>query len=504
MQNKVLLIILDGYGEGKDTPSNAVTRAKTPFINRLRKTYPHCLLKADSEAVGLPKNTMGGSEVGHFTIGAGRIVWQSLEEINRSIKNGRFFRLKPLKQAARLCKKTGSGFHILGMISDEGVHSHLDHLFALLKFAKKKHLKHIYIHAITDGRDVPERSAARYIRKIQNKIKELHLEDKASIATIIGRYYAMDRDTNFSRTRKAFNLYTRGTGNRETSPTKAIENEYAHGTETDYYIKPILLNKEGLIRKEDSVVFFNYRTDRAAQLTEMFEKELGPNLVCFGPYSKKSPVLFPAPEVKNNLSAVLARKNKKQLRIAETEKYAHVTFFFNSQIKKPFKGERRIMIPSPKVPSYAEKPEMSAQKITEALIRELKSRREYDFIALNFANCDLVGHSGAFKAVKKAVEVLDACLAEIVPLALEKGYTVLLTADHGNAEQMKYNDGSICPAHTLNPVIFILVSDHFKNLRPSPGKKGLQNKGSLQNVAPTILKILGIRKPRAMKGKSLV
>jgi 2,3-bisphosphoglycerate-independent phosphoglycerate mutase len=497
-KNKALLIILDGYGEGKDYPGNAVTRASTPFIDSLRKKYPHCLLKTDSEAVGLPPKTMGGSEVGHFTMGAGRVVWQSLEEINRSIRKDRFNNLTALKGAARRCKRNDSAIHLLGMISDEGVHSHLNHLYALLKFAKKKKLDQIYIHAITDGRDVPEKSAQKFIRKIEQKIRELGLQNKAKIATIIGRYYAMDRDNNLNRTKKAFNLYTKGKGRREESPLKAIKNEYARGTKTDYYIEPILLDKAGLIKKQDSVVFFNYRTDRAAQITEMFEKEVKPYFVCFGPYSKKSPVLFPAPKIKNNLSSILAQRGKKQLRIAETEKYAHVTFFFNSQIKKPFKGEKRIMIPSPKVASYAEKPEMSAPEVTEKLIHELESRREYDFIALNFANCDLVGHSGNLPAAKKAIKTLDQQLKRIVPLALEKGYDILLTADHGNAELMKYANGESCPSHSLNPVICILISNTFTKLRTN-----LKNKG-LQNIAPTILKILKVRKPLAMKGKSLI
>ena len=496
--NKALLIILDGYGEGKDSKYNAVTRAKTPYIKNLRKKYPSILLKTDSEAVGLPKNTMGGSEVGHFTIGAGRIVWQSLEEINRSIRSHRLFRLQALKKAAKICKQNDSSFHIMGMISDEGVHSHLNHLFSLLRFAKKKKLKKIYIHAITDGRDVPERSAQKFIRKIQNEIRKLKLQDKAHIATIIGRYYAMDRDTNWTRTKKAYNLLTQGRGTHEESPLKAINNEYKRGTETDYYIKPMLLDKEGLIHPEDSVVFFNYRTDRSAQLTELFvDSKNPPYFVCFGPYSKKAPVLFPAPTVKKNLSEILSTHGKKQLRIAETEKYAHVTFFFNSQIKKPFKGEKRIMIPSPKVPSYADKPEMSAPAVKDALVKELKSRRKYDFIALNFANPDLDGHSGSFPAVKKALGTVDKCLKEIIPLALEKGYTILLTADHGNAEFMKYKDGSQCPAHTLNPVNCILISSKYKKIKPLPTP-------GLKNIAPTILKILGIKKPRIMKGKSLI
>ncbi|MFH1218607.1 MAG: 2,3-bisphosphoglycerate-independent phosphoglycerate mutase, partial [Candidatus Peregrinibacteria bacterium] len=351
MKKKVLLIILDGYGEGKDYKYNAITRSKTPFIDELRKKYPKTLLKADSEAVGLPAKTMGGSEVGHFTMGAGRIVWQSLEEINRSIKSKKFFSLKPLKDLAKNCKKHNSSFHILGMISDEGVHSHIDHLFALQKFAKQNKLNKVFIHAITDGRDVEERSADEFIKKIKH----------TPIATIIGRYFSMDRDTNWDRTQKAFDLYTKGKGTPESSPLQAIKNEYKRGTETDYYINPILLNPEGIIKKEDSIIFFNYRTDRAKQLTQLFQKHGYKNFVCMGPYSKKYPVLFEANKVKNNLGSYLSKKGKHQLRIAETEKYAHVTFFFNSQEKKPYPKEKQILIPSPKCPSYAQKPEMSAK-----------------------------------------------------------------------------------------------------------------------------------------------
>ena len=512
MDKKVLLIVLDGYGEGKDYKYNAVTKSDTPFIDKLRKNYPTTLLHCDSEHVGLPPNTMGGSEVGHFTMGAGRIVWQSLEEINRSIEKGNFFKLKALKKAAANCRKKDSKLHLLGMISDEGVHSHLDHLFELLKFAKQEKVKKVYIHAITDGRDVEERSADEFIKKINSQIKKLKL---GKIATIIGRYYAMDRDTNWDRTQKAFDLYTKGKGIKGKTALQAIKNEYKRGTETDYYIKPILLDKKGLIEKDDSVIFFNYRTDRAKQITQAFtEKSFNefkretppgwkntthPYFVCFGPYSKTAPVLFPANKAKNNLGEYLSIKNKKQLRIAETEKYAHVTFFFNSQEKEPYKGEKRILVPSPKSASYAEKPEMSAKKITTKLLKELKTNKKHDFILLNFANCDLVGHSGEFKAAIKATETLDECLAKIIPIALEKGYTTIVTADHGNADFMKYKNGNDCPAHTLNPVICILVSKDGKDLKLRKGKTL-----GLKDLAPTTLKIMGLKQPKEMTGKSLI
>ena len=494
MKNKVLLIVVDGYGEGKDYKYNAVTRSKTPFLDNLRKQYPTTLLQTTGKHVGLPKRSMGGSEVGHFTMGAGRIVYQSLEEINRSIKKREFFEKKELKKAAKNCKKNESKFHILGMISDEGVHSHLDHLFALLKFAKKEKLKEVYIHAITDGRDVPEKSAEKFIKKINAQIKKLKI---GKIATIVGRFYAMDRDTNLNRTKKAYELYTKGKGTKEKTPISAIKNEYKRGTETDYYIEPIIIDENGLIEKKDSVVFFNYRSDRAKQLTQMFTEKLKPHFVCFGPYSKKAPVLYPSNKVKQNLGEILSQKGKKQLRIAETEKYAHITFFFNSQIKKPYKGEKRILVPSPKVPSYDMKPEMSAPKITKELLKELKTKN-HDFILLNFANCDLVGHSGNFKAAKKAVETIDTCLSKIVPKALEKDYTILLTSDHGNADFMKYPNGTDCPAHSLNPVIFMYISTQGKTIK----LKKTKNLG-LSSIAPTILKILNIKKPKAMESETL-
>ncbi len=499
MKNKVLLIILDGYGEGKDYKYNAVTRSNTPYIDSLREKYPTTILRAEGEFVGLPKEAMGGSEVGHFTIGAGRVVWQTQEDINRSIKSGALHKMKELKKAAANCKKKDSKLHLLGMISDEGVHSQIAHLFALLKFAKKEKLENVYIHAITDGRDVPERSAEKYIKMLNKEISRLGLQKTVKIATIVGRYYAMDRDTNLDRTRKAYDLYTKGKGTLEKSPILAIKNEYKRGTNTDYYIKPILLEKNGLIEKNDSVIFFNYRTDRAKQITRMFTSKLKPHFICFGPYSTKAPVLFPAQKVKNNLGEFLSNKKMKQLRIAETEKYAHVTFFFNSQVKEPYKGEKRIMIPSPKVPSYDKKPEMSAPGITKALLKELSSKKQYDFIALNFANGDLVGHSGNFKATVKALETLDKQLKQIIPKALEKNYTILVTADHGNADKMRYPNGEICPSHSLNPVPFIYISEKGKSV-----KLRSSNKIGLDTIAPTILETIGLKQPKAMTGKSLI
>lgn len=508
----VLLIILDGFGEGKAYPGNAVHLAKTPILTELRKKYPWTLLKASGKAVGIPEGTQGGSEVGHFTIGAGRVIFQSLGEINRSIADESFFEKKSLRLACERVKKGDkSALHLLGMISDQGVHSDIRHLFALLELAKREKVSPVFIHAITDGRDVPEQCAAKYIQQIQNKIRELGLEKVAKIATIVGRYYAMDRDSNWDRIKAAYDLYTRGVGIKETDPISAIEHAYKRGIETDYYIDPIVIaspdaqsGRSNLIQEKDSVIFWNFRTDRARQLTRAFTGESRPFFVCFGPYSEKAPVVFPTPIVKNNLGAVISRAGLKQFRIAETEKYAHVTYFFNSQIEVPFPGEDRLMIDSKKCHSYAEKPEMSAREITDALLLRL-AKQDYSLIVLNFANCDLVGHSGDLKASIKAVEVIDECVGRIIPIAQKNGYVTLITGDHGNVEYKIYEEnGQPCPSHTMNPVPCIVIaslSNHEKRtIRQAHGDIG----GELQDIAPTILEIMGIPKPKEMTGVSLL
>ncbi len=499
-----MLIILDGFGEGKKYPGNAVWKAKTPYIDFLRKNYPTTLLQASGQAAGLPKGVMGASEPGHVTLGAGRIVWQPLEEIDRAIQNGSFFKKKELTHALAEVKKKKSNLHLIGMISDSGVHSQLDHLFALLELAKKKKVKNVYIHAITDGRDVEEKSAAGFLDKIQRKIKKLGIGE---ITTIIGRYYAMDRDTNWNRTKKAYNLLTKSEGKEFGNYSEALKDFYKHEpkeTCTDYYLKPVVLQKKS-IQDKDVVIFYNFRSDRARQLTSAFvdknfksfkRKKIKTHFVCMGPYSKKAPVVFPAPKIKNNLAEVLSRKGVKQLRIAETEKYAHVTFFFNSQIEKPWPGEDRILIPSPKVPSYAKKPEMSAHKVTKRVLKEI-DRNFYDVIILNFANPDLVGHSGSLKAAIKACEVMNQCVEKIVKKVLNKDGQVILTADHGNAEEMiYYGTKEICPAHNTNPVLCTVISEKIKKI-----KKGKTL--GLKNIAPTLLDLAGIKKPKEMTGESL-
>lgn len=500
-QEKVYLMILDGFGIGKKYPGNAIEKANMPNYSNLLSDYPNTKLIASGNEVGLPKKVMGNSEVGHFTIGAGRISYQSLELINKSISDKSFYKNKILLTAIKKAKTTSTPLHLLGMISDEGVHSHINHLFALIDMAVKNGVKEIFIHAITDGRDVAERSAAIYIKKINRKIKSVK-KAKVSIATIIGRYYAMDRDNNWNRTQIAYDLLTKGKGTKETDAIQSLANEYEHGTETDYYIKPIILNPEGIIKNKQSVIFFNFRTDRPRQLTHLFTGEkkgakVRPNIVCFGEYSDKAPIVFTHQPTKNNLPETLEKNKKTQLHVAETEKFAHVTFFFNSQSEKQYSHEKRILIKSPKVPSYDEKPEMSAREITNKVIKEVSSNK-FDFIIQNFANPDLVGHSGNLIATIKACEIIDECIGKITKATLKNDYHLIIIADHGNAEYMIYEEsGDQCPSHTLNPVPCILVSKKYKSAK-------LRGRMGLKDIAPTILEIMNIKKPKEMEGKTLI
>lgn len=502
MNNKVLLVICDGFGEGVDGPGNAITQAKTPNIDMLRSKYPFGLLQCSGEAVGLTEGTMGGSEVGHFTIGAGRIVPQFLLDINRSIQSGSFRNNPALLQAFEYAKNNNKPLHLLGMISDKGVHSHIDHLYALLDWASEIGLKTVYIHAISDGRDVEERSVERFIEAVEAKIKDVGV---GQIATIIGRYYSMDRDSNWNRTEKGYLLMTKGEGTKFDNSHNAIKHFYDSDKDlTDYYLPPILLEESGLVKGGDAIVFFNFRTDRTRQITSAFvdpdfsefERTIGEvNFVCMGPYSSHAPIAFTVPKVENNLANWLSKNGKTQLRCAETEKYPHVTFFFNSQVEHTVEGEDRILIPSPKVASYAEKPEMSAREITDNVSNAL-SVAKYDVIVVNYANADLVGHSGNLKATIKAVEVIDECLGVLYKQSMESGYTMLVTADHGNADDMLYDDGSQKPSHSMNPVIFLVADPQF-NI------KNVQN-GGLCQIAPTILKILDISKPDEMECDALI
>lgn len=511
MPRRISLIITDGWGIAKPGPGNYVSQAKTPNSNNLLKRYPHTSLKASGNSVGLPKKTQGNSEVGHLHLGAGRIVWQMYEKINRKIRNKNFFKNKPLLNAMKFAKKHNTSLHLMGLCSDEGVHAHIDHLIALLKMAKNQKLKNVFIHFFCDGRDVPEKSAKKYVKIIERAEKKIGI---GKIGTVVGRYYSMDRDKNWNRTKKAYDMLVFGKGFEAKSAKDAIEKAYERGDKTDYYIQPtVIVDKNGgaltTIKDKDSVIFFNFRTDRPRQLTETFiskkfkkfKRKFWPNVLftTMTEYDKEfnCPFAFEEEMVKDNLGEILAKNKLKQLRLAETEKYAHVTYFFNSQIETPNKGEDRVMIPSPKVPSYDLKPEMSAYKIAKEAVRQI-SNKKYDFILMNFANCDLVGHSAVKKAIIKCVEVVDDCMGKVVRACMENDYISIITADHGSAEDKLYPDGRPKPAHSTNPVNFIIVSNDERL------KKIRLVKGGLKNVAPTILDLMNIKKPKKMTGKSLI
>jgi len=508
---RIILIVRDGWGYSEETYGNAVRQAKVPNDTRHMKEYPWTLLKCTGNAVGLPEGTQGGSEPGHITMGAGRIVWQPYEEINQAILNDSFYDNPALLGAIENCREKGSTLHLMGLLSDQGIHGSTSHLYALLELAKCSSLRDVYIHCFLDGRDVPERSAEGFIEETQRQIRE---KGVGRIASMVGRYYAMDRDTNWDRTLKAYDLLTIGEGWKETDPLEAIDHAYQRGDPTDYYIQPISIVEDGrpvaTIDAGDSVIFWNFRSDRARQITYALtqngfdnfprKKFTRVHFVCMSGYDKNLtlPVAFPQNTVKNNLAQILSSRGLKQLRIAETEKYAHVTFFFNSQIEDPVPGEDRILVPSPKVPSYEEKPEMSAPEITEKLLPEME-KGVYDFILVNYANGDLVGHSANMQAGIKACEVVDSLVGRVVDAGLSKGYTVLITGDHGNIETMFYPNGEPNPSHGTNPVPFIVISRDEK-LRKLRLKEGL----GLSCVAPTILALMGIPKPPEMTAESLL
>jgi len=507
----VILIVRDGWGYSEETKGNAIRQAKVPNDKLYMGKYQWTLLKCTGNAVGLPEGTQGGSEPGHLTMGAGRIVWQPFEEINQAIYNGNFYVNPALLGAVENCKKKGSALHLMGLLSDQGIHGSTAHLYALLELARRHGLEEVYIHCFLDGRDVPERSARGFMEETLRQIRE---KDVGRVASIVGRYYAMDRDTNWDRTLKAYDLLTIGEGWKETDPVEAIEKSYKRGDPTDYYIQPIVMVEDGkpiaTIDAEDSVIFWNFRSDRARQITyaltqngfEHFPRKKYPRVhfVCMSGYDRSLtlPVAFPQNTVSNNLAQVLAANKKKQLRIAETEKYAHVTFFFNSQNEEPVKGEKRILVPSPKVASYEEKPEMSAPEITSKLVPQIE-KGVYDFILVNYANGDLVGHSANMQAGIKACEIVDKCVGEVVKAGLAKGYTILITGDHGNIETMFYFNGEPNPSHGTNPVPFILLSRSTK-LRKTKLKTGQ----GLSCVAPTILALMGIPKPDEMTAESII
>lgn len=507
MKKPVMLMILDGYGLSEHVEGNAVKAALKPNLDKLVREYPSSVIEASGMSVGLPEGQMGNSEVGHLNIGAGRIVYQSLTRITKSIQDGDFFENKALNEAVDNALKSNSSLHLMGLLSPGGVHSHTEHVKGLLKLCKLKGLERVYLHAFLDGRDVPPASAKEYIEEMEAYMREIGV---GRIATISGRYYAMDRDNRWERVELAYEALVNGKGERAGTAVEALENSYAKEV-TDEFVLPTVIAEEGMpaatIKSGDSVIFFNFRPDRARELTRAindkvfsgFEREnLDLVFVTMTEYDstlENVEIAFEAENLSNTLGEYLSSLGKTQLRIAETEKYAHVTFFFNGGVEAPNKGEDRVLIPSPKVATYDMKPEMSAYEVCEELIRRIDSDK-YDFIVVNFANPDMVGHTGVFEAAKKAVEAVDECVGKVVDKMLEKDGIVCVTADHGNAEMMvDIETGATMTAHTTDPVPFIYVSGNPKPIR---------DKGILADIAPTLLQAMGLAVPKEMTGKSLI
>lgn len=503
----VVLIIMDGWGCAPGQQGNAIARAQTPNITSYQQDYPNVLLGAAGEDVGLPEGQMGNSEVGHLNLGAGRIVYQDYTRINRAIRQGDFFSNPALLEA--MAKAKGHGLHLMGLVSDGGVHSHIDHLYAFLKLAAQNGVHRVFVHAFLDGRDVPPACARLYLSALEEKMREL---DCGQIATVSGRYYAMDRDRRWERTALAYQALVSGSGKTAPSADKAVEQAYEHG-ETDEFVLPTVVQTAdgrpvAQVKNEDVIVFFNFRPDRARQLTRAFvdtdftgfDRGLNPpkvHFVCLTQYDEAIPVpvAFSPQSLKNTLGEYLSGHDLTQLRIAETEKYAHVTFFFNGGEEKPFVGEERRLIPSPKVPTYDLQPEMSAHQVTAALLEELR-REKFHVVVLNYANVDMVGHTGKIEATIQAVETVDHCVGQIVEEVLSQGGTALITADHGNGECMLDEGNRPHTAHSCNRVPFIVVADGIDTWKVRPGR--------LADVAPTILDLLNLPKPTEMTGESLL
>ena len=505
MNNKVLLMILDGWGITKNTKSSALDIAKTPYIDELYKNYSNSFLITHGLNVGLPEGQMGNSEVGHVNLGAGRIIYQDLAKINLSIKNDNLKDQIKIIDSINYAKKYNKNVHLIGLTSDGGVHSHINHLIELIKIYDEKNIPNIFIHAFTDGRDVDPHSGINFIRNLENITKKT----SAKIATIVGRYYAMDRDNRWDRTKIAYDLITNSIGERSRNIVESIKKSYDLGI-SDEFLKPIVMENEynqpiAKIEEEDVVVFFNFRTDRCRQLTKVISqksiKELNLNplklhLLTMTNYDNSFSninIIFDKENIKETLGEILSREGKIQIRIAETEKYPHVTFFFNGGRENPFSGEERILCPSPKVTTYDLQPEMSAYEIKDAIIPEIQ-KETADFICLNFANPDMVGHTGNLNAAVKACEAVDECVKDIIEEALKKDYKSIIISDHGNCEKMENEDGTPNTAHTINPVPIILVDIEKRKI----------GNGILANIAPTILELMGINKPLLMDKDSLI
>lgn len=496
-------MILDGWGIGNRSESDAIYSTPTPYWDYLLATYPHSELQASGENVGLPDGQMGNSEVGHLNIGAGRVLYQDLVKINKSIKDGSILENPEIKNAFSYAKEKGKAIHFMGLTSDGGVHSSLDHLFALCDIAKKYELEKVYIHCFMDGRDTDPRSGKGFIEQLTEHCKI----SAGTIASIIGRFYAMDRDKRWDRVKVAYDLLVDGKGEQATDMVKAMQESYDNDV-TDEFIKPINNSTvDGTIKPDDVVIFFNYRNDRAKELTvvltqhDMPEEGMkvipGLQYYCMTPYDSSFTgvhILFDKENVENTLGEYLSSLNKKQLHIAETEKYAHVTFFFNGGRENPYEGEERILVPSPKVATYDLKPEMSAYEVKDKLVEAINTKK-YDFIVVNYANGDMVGHTGIYKAIEKAVVTIDECVMDTVEAAKKNDYEVIIIADHGNADNAINADGSPNTAHSLNPVPCVYVTEN---------KDAKVANGILADVAPTLLHILGLPQPKEMTGKDLI
>ncbi len=504
---KVLLIVLDGFGLGTNPSTDAIVQAKKPFIDKLFRENKWTKLTTSGEDVGLPDGQMGNSEVGHMNIGAGRIVYQDITRINRAIRYGEFFRNEALLSAMSNAKNNNSGLHLIGLVSDGGVHSMNTHLYALLELAKQNDVEKVFIHALLDGRDTAPDSGKGYLKELNTKINEIGIGE---IATVMGRYYGMDRDNRWDRTEIAYRALINGEGIQSGNPLLSLQSSYNEGI-MDEFVKPIVCMKNdvpiGKIQKNDSVIFFNFRTDRTRQLTRVFldrgfdkfkREQIETHFVTMTHYHDdfECPEAFPPVYLNKTLGEVISEASLKQLRIAETEKYAHVTFFLNGGREDVFTGEDRILVPSPRdVATYDQKPEMSAYEVTDKLIEAIKSQK-YHFVIVNYANCDMVGHSGIMEAAIKAVQAVDTCLAKLIPVAQESGCYPLVTSDHGNADKMAENTGEPFTAHTTNLVPLIFVQNSPLQL--------LKEKGILADVAPTILKLMGLPQPNEMDGSSLI
>ena len=498
----LVLMILEGFvnGPAKD---NAIYSAKTPNLDRLFRENPLTEIGASGESVGLPEGQMGNSEVGHTNIGAGRIVYQELTRISKTIREGKLAQNEALANAMQHAAANGNTLHLMGLLSDGGVHSHQEHLYGLLEMAKSFGVQKAYVHCFLDGRDVPPKSGAEYIDALQHKLSEIGIGE---IATVMGRYYAMDRDNRWERVEKAYAAMVYGEGVVCNDAHRAVLDSYARDV-TDEFVVPTVCNKEGVIRPQDSVIFFNFRPDRAREITRTlvdpdfqgFERRGGavlPHFVCMTQYDATMPnvsVAFSPQSLKNTLGEYLSQHGMTQLRIAETEKYAHVTFFFNGGVETVYNGEDRCLIASPKVATYDLKPEMSAFEVTDNVVERIESGK-YDVIILNYANCDMVGHTGVFEAAVAAVEAVDTCVGRVVDATLKMGGRLLITADHGNADHMRDEDGKPFTAHTTNPVPFCVVGEACK----------LRDGGILADIAPTMLKMLNLPQPAEMTGKSII